>query len=353
MSSKVSTTGSIGDIQTFLLVTEVAAPLYIVCLLVPSLLFNGAVILVFLTKKEIRSPFNLLTINQCCAGIVSNLLNGVLFLVVDPIELKRGTCRLETVLLGTVVWFHYGVYMINMAAVSTCMYFTLRYGSSFITYKKIVPVIGIVWLYPALWAALLSYSVRNITSVRCQTFTETEPTTSNSSSYSYSVDQVLPFVMRDVMIDVVARVMVAVFSVASYRRFRRNTINPTARLTRRMLLLPILMTSLLTFLSLSTGVLLIGLNGGYGVVVTPHEYENSSLLYIQEITQLAVEFDAIVYVLLLIYFNNNMRSALKGLLSQLFHYCRHQFRVKSSAVSPNPIPHQEVAPTHPITAWEN
>lgn len=355
VSRRELTNGTIGDIETFLLVTGVAAPLYVVFLLFPSLLLNGSVVLVFLKKKDIRSPFNLLIINQCCAGIVSNLLNGFLFLVVDPIALKLGSCRLETILLGTEVWLHYGVFMLNTATVSVGMYFTLRYGASFITYRKVVPVIAVVWIYPGLWAAFLSYVVRDITSARCQTFTDNRPMASNSSGYPHRTDQVLSFIARDIMIDVVARVVVAVFSIASFRRFRKRTINPQAALAKRMLLLPILMISLLTFLTLSTGVLLIAINDGYGNTVSPNDYENSAILYVQEVGLLAVEYDAIAYVLLLIYFNTKLQRALKEVFSDLFCHC-HQFHIrKENKVGPlsaeQPHHHDDLAPPRPIRAW--
>ena len=46
-------------------------------------------------KKEFRCPLNLLIVNQCCYGIVSNLSNGFLVLIAIPISLGYGSCAIE------------------------------------------------------------------------------------------------------------------------------------------------------------------------------------------------------------------------------------------------------------------
>lgn len=72
-----------------------------------------------------------------------------------------------------------------------------------------------------------------------------------------------------------------------------------------MLLLPTLMTLLLTAITLCTGVLLVGFNNGYGITISP----DSPIVYIKDIALKLVEYDAVVYAFLLIYLNANLRNA--------------------------------------------
>jgi len=64
------------------------------------------------------------------------------------------------------------------------------------------------------------------------------------------------------------QVLVAVSCIASYKLFRRNILNSSEQLTWKMLLLPTLMTLLLTAITLRTSVLLVGLNNGYAITIS-------------------------------------------------------------------------------------
>ena len=88
MNNTIDETNFVGNIKQFVILNGVLAPLYLLFLLLPSLFLNGTIIMLFVKKKELRSPLNLLAGNQCCYGILSNLLNGFLAIVVYPISLS-------------------------------------------------------------------------------------------------------------------------------------------------------------------------------------------------------------------------------------------------------------------------
>ena len=165
----------VGNFIQFVILNSVLAPLYFLFLLVPSLFLNGTIIVLFVKKKELWSPLNLLTVNQCCYGILSNLLNSFLILVVTPLSLGYGSCAIEPVMVATTHWTHFGVGTVNIAAISIGIYFTLKHSNNSIfslTHRKVFIVIAVVWIYRAFWAISLAYITRNITSLRCQLYTD-------------------------------------------------------------------------------------------------------------------------------------------------------------------------------------
>ena len=326
----INETNFVGNIKQFVLLNSVLAPLYILFILLPSLFFNGTIIALFVKKKELRSPLNLLTVNQCCYGILSNLLNGFLILVAYPISLSYGSCAIESIMVATTIWTHFGVSTLNLAAISVGIYLTLKYNntSTFkFTYRKVFSVIAVVWVYPAFWAIALAYIVRNISSLRCQLYTDDHEPPISNSTFQGELHQIILYISRDLAVDMVSRTLVVICCVASYRLFRKSTINPPEGLTRRMLLLPILMTIMVSVVNFCSGVLLIGTNNGYGgvSVSTVDQFESSPLYYIPTIFQLLVEYNAIVYAGLLVYLNKKLQSAftdLYGIRTLLFWF-RH------------------------------
>ena len=315
----------IGNIKQFIILNSVLAPLYLLFLLIPSLLLNGTIIVSFVMKKELRSPLNLLTGNQCCYGILSNLLNGFLALIVYPISLSYGSCALEPVIVATTIWTHFGVSTLNLAAFSVGIYFTLKYNNTSLklTYRKALIVVVVVWVYPALWAIGLAYSTRNVSSLRCQLYTDDfELRISDSSAFQGELYQIILYISRDFAVDMVSRTLVLIFCVASYRLFRNSAINPPEGLTRRMLLLPVLITIMIAVVNFCSGVLLIGINNGYGGI-SVNQFESSPLYYISTIFQLLVEYNAIAYAGLLIYLNQKLQSIFTVGIKAVWFWCKH------------------------------
>ena len=85
----------------------VAIPLYVLFILLPSLFLNGSIVLAFFKKKYVRTQLNLFTVNQCCVGIFSNLLNGSLQLIATPVALKHRSCAITPLVIASVSWTHY------------------------------------------------------------------------------------------------------------------------------------------------------------------------------------------------------------------------------------------------------
>ena len=324
-TSNNNETNVVGNIEQFVTFNSILAPLYLLFLLLPSQLLNGTIIALFVKKKELQSPLNLLTGNQCCYGILSNLLNGFLVLIVYPVSLSYGSCALEPVMVATSIWTHFGVSTLNLAAFSVGIYFTLKYNNSSLklTYRKVLIVIAVVWVYPALWAIGLAYSTRSVVSLRCQLYTDDfELLIPDSSAFQGELHQILLYITRDLVVDMVARTIVVIFCVASYRLFRKSTINPPEGLTRRMLLLPILTTIMISVVNFCSGVLLIGINNGYGGI-SLENFESSPLYYISTLFQLLVEYNSLAYACLLIYLNQKLQSTFAKGIKAIWFWCRH------------------------------
>ena len=326
MNNTIDETNFVGNIKLFVILNGVLAPLYLLFLLLPSLFLNGTIIMLFVKKKELRSPLNLLAGNQCCYGILSNLLNGFLTIVVYPISLSYGSCALEPIMVATTIWTHFGVSTLNLAAFSVGIYFTLKYYNNILlklTYRKALIMIVIIWVYPALWAIGLAYSTRNISSLRCQLYTDDfELPVSDSSIFQGEIHQIVLYISRDFAVDMVSRTLVIIFCIASYRLFRKSTINPSEGLTRKMLLLPILMTTMISVVNFCSGVLLIGINNGYGGI-SLENFESSPLYYISTLFQLLVEYNSLAYACLLIYLNQKLQSTFAKGIKAIWFWCRH------------------------------
>ena len=321
----INETNFVRNFKQLVIFNSALAPFYLLFLLIPSLLLNGTIIGLFMKKKELQSPLNLLIINQSFYSILSNILNGFLILVAIPIFLGYGSCAIEPVIVATTHWTHFGVSSVNITAISIGIYVTLKYNSSSKlkpTYRRVFIVIAVVWVYPGLWAISLAYITRNITSLRCQLYTDDFELPSGTGLRE--LFQVTVYIARIFTVNMVCRILVVIFCIASYKLFRNSTINPPEGLTRRMLLLPILMIIMTSIVNFSSELLLVGLNNGYGgVTVSVEQFESSPLYYIPTIFQLLLEYDAIAYACLLIYLNKKLQSTFIESIKAMWVWCKH------------------------------
>ena len=329
-----------GNIQNFILLNGILTPLYIVFVLLPSLLTNGVVIAAFAKKEDFRSPLNLLIVNQCASGLLSNFMNGTLTFVIYPISLYYGTCVVESLMLASTIWTQFGINTINIAAISVGIYVTLKYRDR-LSYKKVCVVLAIVWIYPALWSIMLTFIARNIRTVRCFLYTDVVNAPVNDENFtlpSGAPYQIALFTLRDLLLDIPSRALIIVFCVASYRLFRKSAINPSEDLTRKMLLLPVITTILSSVVTFIFGVLLVTVNNLYGVLLdSPADYEDSPLFVFQTIFQFLVEYTAIAYACLLIYLNKNLQATYRDTVKRLFRCKRPRNKTRILKVAPLPV----------------
>lgn len=89
-----------------------------------------------------------------------------------------------------------------------------------------------------------------------------------NSTLGPQIYQLLPFIARDLVIDMVIHKFWLLFPALPHKLFRRNILNSPEQLTWKMLLLSTLMALLLTAITLCTSVLLVGLNNGYAITIS-------------------------------------------------------------------------------------
>ena len=173
-------------------------------------------------KKELRSPLNLLTVNQCFFGMLSNVLNGFLTLISHPIILYYGSCAIEFIISGSLLWTHFGVNTVNITAIAIAIYFTLKYNNTSrkLTYRQVVIVIVVVWVYPALWAIGLTLIIIDRPTFRCLLYTDDHNIDiANIAELRTPLLHIITYVARDITVDMVCRIIVIIFCVASYKLF--------------------------------------------------------------------------------------------------------------------------------------
>ena len=190
------------------------------------MLVNGTIIALFVKKKELQSPLSVLTGNQCCYGILSNLLNGFLVLVVSLSGCIQPCGPLALPIAPEIL----------QAWGANCTLMILSY--------LIVP---------------------------------------DSSAFQGELQQIILYTSRDLAVDTVSLTLVITFCVASYRLFRKSTINLPEGLTRKMLLLPILMTIMISVVNFCFGILLLATNNAYGGI-SLENFESSPLYYISQLS---------------------------------------------------------------------
>ena len=250
-----------------------------------------------------------------------------------PISLYYGSCIIESIILASTIWTQFGVNT-NIAAISVGIYVTLKYNDSShrLTYKKVCIVLAVVWLYPVLWAVTLSVTIKNIRSLRCYLYADDYNVPVNDDDFTITSGtpyQIILYILRDLLLDIPSHALIIIFCVASYRLFRKSTINPSEEITRKMLLLPILTTILSTVVNTLSGMLLIAVNEGYAALSQSlQDYERSPLYYVQPILQFLVEYTAIAYAGLLIYLNKKLQATYKATMKSLFRCkCKKHNRV--------------------------
>ena len=145
----------------------------------------------------------------------------------------------------------------------------------------------------------------------------------DSSAFQGELHQIILYTSRDLAIDLVSLTLIVTFCVTSYRLFRKSTINPPEGLTRKMLLLPILMTIMISVVNLCSGILLLATSNSYGGI-SVENFESSPLYYnISTLFQLFLEYDALTYACLLIYLNQKLQTTFTEGIKSMWFWCTH------------------------------
>ena len=125
-------------------------------------------------------------------------------------------------------------------------------------------MVAIVWVCPALWAIGQAYSTRNLTTLRCQLYTDDfELRVQDSSAFQAELHQIILYLI-------------------------------------------------------ATGNTIV-MHGG----VSAENFESSPLFYISTLFQLFLEYDALTYACLLIYLNQKLQTTFTEGIKSTWFWCTH------------------------------
>ena len=227
----------------YIILDVTATVLYWLVVIVPSVTLYTFIIRFYFKTKSFQTPLNLIVVNYCVAALFNNISIGLFFYVFAPISIMEGSCFASWIAFGLA--FVFGTLvpaLITLFAVVQCHLVVFSSTCAFQFKKKFVIIILVfLWLYCCACGVVgfVIWTTKDLTAL-CENvgLYLDSPNTSKNFVFilvSNAFFELLPVVSL-------------ISTTAACIKFGRSTVkeNTDASLTRKMLLLPFLMTFFVT-----------------------------------------------------------------------------------------------------------
>lgn len=285
--------------------------LNLLLIFLPSVVLNGCIVLTFVRTKSLHTPSNLLSVNIS----VSVLVFACVYWPVSIFSIQKAVvscdCTLRYVQWILAYIFRLTLYSLNFMALAVGYFVIFKYGFRSLTNSLVIIVIACLWI-----VSLVS-NVPLICLVPVQNFAsscEEVCLSDNASIFMNGTSSHVPsfmnlslliyIIIRNMLFTVLPIFTVAGLTGASYFIFKKSVINPSSSLSKRLLLLPFLMTTTLFVFVLS----LEAINWHpMSLYSSSMKEENLPIDFAVYLVLLLWDIDGIVYACLILYFNVALR----------------------------------------------
>lgn len=234
------------------LIVGLIVPVYLLCVWIPSIIINGLIVAVCIVKKDLHTPVNILSAHISFIGLLMSAVYSTVCTIDFIIAMTSCNCQLTYFTWLTAIAIHLSVYPLNGLILAVTYFCVIRFSLKKFNVKGAIIVLTVTWIISVLGTAPSVYLLPFDVFVTC-----CEEVCQNNSflcsveenkhfvpyALTYGIDTYIK--IRDVLFVLVPVVLVAVFTTLSYIEFKKrsNKKSNSIQLERRMLLLPILMST--------------------------------------------------------------------------------------------------------------
>ena len=279
-----------------------AAVLYLPLVVIPSLILYSFILNYYCKKRSsLKAPLNLIIGNYCICALLRNIVTGLFTYVFIPISLKSGSCLGELLHFGITIGTSVltGL-LIALFALTQCI-LIVRPKRFNLTFKKLAIVLMVIWIYSMFWGIfmfVLWFALKN-TLFFCELVGVHAPRYADYSIVSVP----LTFVFAEIP----PPLLVCISTTTSCIKYNKSKMREAdvASLSRKMILLPILMTACV--------VAQITVQKYFEIIIRSFSTNGDSFVVGLKVFGIMV-FELLagpLFAALLLYFNTPLRSAFK------------------------------------------
>ena len=300
------------DFHNAVLIVCLALPIYFVGIVLPSFALNGIIVRTFAKTKKLHTPSNLLSVHISIIGLVTLLVYSTVSMPAFALAIIN--CDYDLVYYKWIVAhvLHFGLYPLNIAAISLSYCLILKYSSSVLSFFYAGSIIFFMWLVAIIGNAPTPFFVPFHKFVTCS-----RGLCLNSTYVCYNFHGVFTpnllsfksgifFLIQDIVFIIIPLLLVLVSTTLSYIIFKTSIVHPDNSLKIRMILLPIIMTVADLFL-------IFGQNITNWVPIAI-DRDNMPGDIIPLLFGLSWDLSSVIYPIIILYFNIPLRKACWNLI---------------------------------------
>ena len=280
-----------------------AAVLYLPLVVVPSLILYSFILNYYCKKSlSLKAPLNLIICNYCICALLRNIVTGLFTYVFIPISLKSGSCLGELLHFGiTIGTSVLTASLIALFALTQCI-LIVRPKRFNLTFKKLAIALMVIWIYSTFWGLFMF--VMWFAPKNTLFFCELVGVVHAPRIANYSIATVpLTFVFTEIPLPL----LVCISTTTSCIKYNKSKMREAdiASLSRKMILLPILMTACV--------VAQITVQKYFEIIISSFSTNGDSFVVGLKVFGSMV-FELLAgpfFAALLLYFNTPLRSAFK------------------------------------------
>ena len=270
---------------------------------IPSIILNSLIVASYRHCRHLRTPYNFLYVCFSGLSIFSNIILAILGTIGHPTALRRGVCLYTHLEIKSQHILVYTLPPLTIALINIVQCYVILYGTSKLSFKKVVFLMVAVWSYGVL---------ASLTGVVGYLYTVTQPCDTSGFTQSQHGSRIrigVVFNSLDVLlIDIPCFFVIVITTITSCGCYFKKAQQSTVNMQRRMLLLPILMIGLFVLTSFLSRLLL------PLIPILGHTVNFLLLPITATVITLISQFNSFLFAALLIGLNKNFREGIKTML---------------------------------------
>ena len=298
--------------MNYVVLNAVAAVLYILLIIIPSLILNSFIINFYCkTRSHINSSITSINLNYCIAALIRNVSLGIIQRIITPLSANYGSCIGQWANVAITISF--GVLsslLITLLTVAQCT--VIVGGDKIVNQKRVAFSLLVIWIYSFMWGifSYIIFAVDGNSYFVCELAGLNE-----ASNASWTVLSIVLGVASFVLIEVPLPVIIIISATTSCIKYSKSKMQSknNESLTRKMILLPFLTTliSIIPFTAYKYFVIVLN------SLLSFEERKQSPAIGTRIFGSMVFEFFAgPLYAVFLIYLNVPLHTAFKKLVKR-------------------------------------
>ena len=204
--------------MNYVVLNAVAAVLYILLIIIPSLILNSFIINFYCkTRSHINSSITSINLNYCIAALIRSISLGIIKHIVVPLSANSGSCIGQWA--DSAITISFGILsslLITLLTLTQCTVIVCEY--EIVQLKRVAFSLMVIWIYSSMWG-IFSYV---IFAVEGNSFFVCELAEVNEAPNATAILSIFLGISSFVLIEVPLPVIIIISTTTSCIKYSKN-----------------------------------------------------------------------------------------------------------------------------------